>query len=227
MDRRHAEHLSKMLSLMLRHRPEEFGVEVDRYGYADVEAVLAALQERTPAAALADIEHLVFHAEKQRFEIQEGRIRARYGHSIPIEMDRPPTEPPESLYQEVPPGDLDRIREEGLLPHDRRYVHLSRDPNRERDRRSGRRGVQVVVRVKAREAHDSGVRFYDCGPTVLTEGVPARFLEVPEAPPSPPPSLSSPDLRSVPTARRPETAPEPRNAGPVTFGRTRKTTPRR
>ncbi|MSS70150.1 MAG: RNA 2'-phosphotransferase [Candidatus Latescibacteria bacterium] len=221
MDNRDVEHLSKMLSLMLRHRPEEFGVEVDRYGYADLNAVLVALQDRSPSVTMEDVEHLVYEAEKQRFEIENGRIRARYGHSIPIEIDREPVEPPEFLYQEVFAEDLGMVKREGLVPRDRQYVHLSFDPHRET--RQGRRGgPQVVVRVRAREAHAAGLAFYDCGPTILTAEVPPAFLDIPDLPPPQPRSSLpvSPDL--------PETSPDTNKpSAPVTFGRVRKTVRRR
>jgi putative RNA 2'-phosphotransferase len=223
MDRRQVEHLSKMLSLMLRHRPEEFGVEVDRYGYADLNDVLAALQERTPSVTMEDIDYLVYEAEKQRFEVANGRIRARYGHSIPIEIDREPAEPPEFLYQEVSAGDIEFVRREGLVPQDRQYVHLSFDPHRER-RQGRRRGPEVVVRVRAREAYAAGVAFYDCGPTMLTERVPVDFLDIPEAPP---PAQVQPfrafEAPSGPAQGTTPDAPKP----PITYGRGRKTIPRR
>ncbi len=204
-----------MLSLMLRHRPEEFGVEVDKYGYADVEAVLTALQERTSSITLEEIEHLVHDAEKQRFEIEEGKIRARYGHSIPIEMDREPITPPELLYKDVPVGDLDVIRSKGLLPGDRYYVHLSHQSDRgSRPLRGGK--PQVVIRILAKQAHAEGVSFFDCGPTILTLEVPAKFLEIPDLPPNKPPSRIDPS----------PSPPESRSTQ-VTFGRGRRTLPRR
>ncbi len=227
MDSRQVERLSKMLSLMLRHRPEEFGVEVDRYGYADVEAVLAALQDRSPSTIMADIDHLVYDAEKQRFEIADGRIRARYGHSIPVEMDRSPVEPPEFLYQDVSAEELAQVRREGLIPYDRQYVHLSYDPQREGGGR--RRGPQVVVTVRAREAHAAGVVFYDCGPTMLTAQVPPAFLDLPDMPPPAPPVQAfarPPQAPSRPSSEAEEAAPDAPKL-PATFGRGRKTIRRR
>ncbi len=76
-------HISKLLSLMLRHRPDEFGLQVDRYGFADLDEVLRAFQDRNSTFTLEDIEKVVYDGEKQRFEIVENRIRARYGHSFP------------------------------------------------------------------------------------------------------------------------------------------------
>ncbi len=38
--------ISKLLSLVLRHRPDEFGIEVDRFGFADLQSVLLAIHGR-------------------------------------------------------------------------------------------------------------------------------------------------------------------------------------
>ncbi|MDE2954918.1 MAG: RNA 2'-phosphotransferase, partial [Gemmatimonadota bacterium] len=64
-------HISKLLSLMLRHRPDEFGLQVDRYGFADLDEVLRAFQDRNSTFTLEDIEKVVYDGEKQRFEIVE------------------------------------------------------------------------------------------------------------------------------------------------------------
>ena len=149
--------LSKLLSLMLRHRPEEFDIEVDRYGFADLEAVLAALQGRDPDLELRDIESVVYDAEKKRFEIAEGRIRARYGHSFPVDPATDPAEPPEYLYKGVDPRDVDLVLAEGLKPFDRQYVHLSFDAD-VAAQLGGRRGERgAVIRVDALRAHRCGV----------------------------------------------------------------------
>ena len=88
--------VSKMLSLMLRHRPQEFDVQVDAHGFADLEEVVRALQGRDERISASDVENVVNAPEKQRFEIVEGRIRARYGHSFEIDLGQDPFEPPES-----------------------------------------------------------------------------------------------------------------------------------
>jgi len=206
--------ISKMLSLMLRHRPEEFDIEVDRYGFADVQDVLAAMQEEYGAIEMADIEAVVYDSGKQRFEIVEGRIRARYGHSFPMELGIAPAEPPEFLYKGFDAREVNLVLQEGLKPTDRQYVHLSFDAEVAAQLGSGRRRVPAaVVRVEAVRAHQAGVVFYDCGPTVLTTEVPADFLvlESSAAPPERPMAAPSSDLV--------EPAPP---AGPVSFGRKRK-----
>ncbi|MDE2829287.1 MAG: RNA 2'-phosphotransferase [Gemmatimonadota bacterium] len=171
-------HISKLLSLMLRHRPDEFGLQVDRYGFADLDAVLSAFQDRNSTFTLEDIEKVVYDGEKQRFEIVENRIRARYGHSFSIDLGLDPSEPPEFLYKGVDSADAERLLSEGLAPDDRDYVHLSFDADvaARLSARPGRRGA--VIRIAATRAHQSGVHLYDCGPTVLTKHIPGEFLDL-------------------------------------------------
>lgn len=171
-------YISKLLSLMLRHRPDEFEIQVDRYGFADLDAVLSAFQDRDSTFTLEDIEKVVYDGEKQRFEIVENRIRARYGHSFSIDLGLDPSEPPEFLYKGVDSADVERLLSEGLAPDDRDYVHLSFDADvaARLSARPGRRGA--VIRIAATRAHLAGVHFYDCGPTILTKHIPGEFLDL-------------------------------------------------
>ena len=40
------ERITRALAFMLRHQPEEFDLELDRFGWGDLEDVIYALQER-------------------------------------------------------------------------------------------------------------------------------------------------------------------------------------
>lgn len=196
--------LSKLLSLMLRHRPQEFDVEVDEQGFADLDDVVAALQRKDANIGHDDVEAVVEGTDKKRFEIVDGRVRARYGHSFRVDLGLDPVEPPEFLYKGVHPKDLDGTLSNGLKPFDRQYVHLSYEADVAA--RLGR-GGNAVVRIDARDAHAGGVEFFDCGPTVLTEMVPAEYLELErEAPPRPPRS-DRPDRSERPRAPRLPSAP--------------------
>lgn len=171
--------LSKLLSLMLRHRPDEFGVSLDPHGFAHTNDVLGALQERFPWVTQDDIDALVNNSEKQRFEIAGDKIRAKYGHSFPVELDLPAVTPPEYLYQAVPPEAAGQILAEGLTPRDRRYVHLSLSSQIARELGQKIGPDCVVLRILAEKASAQGeVRFFDCGPVVLTEFVPPDCIEV-------------------------------------------------
>ena len=78
--RRTTERISKLLSLMLRHRPQEFDVEVDSHGFAPLDDVVDALQSRDSDITLEAVEAVVNEGPKQRFEIVEGRLRSG-GHT--------------------------------------------------------------------------------------------------------------------------------------------------
>ncbi|WP_234414335.1 RNA 2'-phosphotransferase [Paenibacillus sp. CAA11] len=76
--------LSKLMTKLLRHTPEEFGIVLDpEDGSCRMEELLEALQKERKWAWLQreDVEEVVRNSDKQRFEIRGDRIRARYGHS--------------------------------------------------------------------------------------------------------------------------------------------------
>lgn len=173
---RNSVQMSKLLSLMLRHRPDEFGLEMDQYGFVDLQAVLVALQKKDASLAVEDIESVVNEGEKKRFEIVEGRIRARYGHSFHIELGVESSEPPEFLYKGVDPSTTQAVISNGLHPKDREYLHLSFDADvaQQLSSRPGKRGA--VIRIDAQRAFAAEVPFYDCGPTILTQEISADFL---------------------------------------------------
>lgn len=174
--------VSKLLSLMLRHRPEEFGVQVDGYGFADFDAVISALKNQDADIEAGDVEALVYRAPKKRFEIVDGRIRARYGHSFAMELGTEPVEPPEHLYKGASVSEVEDILTRGLKPIDRQYVHLSFGADVARRLAGYRRGPGAVIRVEARKAAADGIQFFDCGPTILSREIPPGFLSVEGAP---------------------------------------------
>ena len=175
--------LSKLLSLMLRHRPDEFGIEVDERGFADLDGVVEALSKKDDGIGEDDVVAVVDGTEKKRFEIVEGKIRARYGHSFKVDLGLDPAEPPEALYKGVSSREVKITLDHGLKPFDRQYVHLSFDPDVASQLG---RGGNAVIRVSAKDAHDAGVAFFDCGTTMITELVPPEFLSLErEAPPHP------------------------------------------
>jgi len=217
---------------MLRHRPDEFGVEVDAQGYADLDAVVKALQDRDADLSLKDVESVVFDSEKKRFEIIDGRIRARYGHSIEVDLGTDPVEPPEFLYKGVDRKDANTVLREGLEAGDRQYVHLSFEAEVAGQLGGGRRRVpSVVIRVNALAAHKAGVLFYDCGPTILAPRVPVEYVSVDESSAGwederETESPRSPRMVSEPVGPSPEPAAEAEPVKPA-FGRSRRFKTRR
>ncbi|MFQ6057880.1 MAG: RNA 2'-phosphotransferase [Anaerolineae bacterium] len=173
--------LSKFMSLILRHRPEEFGLTLDREGFVGL-ADLARAIASAEGWSWVTQEHIREVAEtcpKGRFEIRGGRIQARYGHSIPLEIPYPAVTPPQVLYHGTPRQAVARILREGLRPMGRQYVHLS--TSREGAIQVGRRRdpSPVVLRIRAREAMEQEVVFFQGTAEIyLARQIPPQFIEV-------------------------------------------------
>lgn len=140
--------LSKLLSLVLRHAPDRFGVHLDRNGWADVAELLSRLAEHGTALTRAQLEDVATprRGEKHRFELDGPRIRARYGHSVDVDYDVEVSRPPRVLFHGTPERNVDAIRQEGLSSEGRRKVHLSEDVETARQV-GARRGRPVVLEI--------------------------------------------------------------------------------
>ena len=121
--------LSKEISYALRHAPWEYELEMDEEGWVPVEQLLDALhkEEKWRNISENDLVIMIQKSEKKRHEIFSGKIKAHYGHSIPMKIAKEEKVPPEVLYHGTARRFLNSIREKGLLPKGRQYVHLSQD----------------------------------------------------------------------------------------------------
>ena len=95
---------SKLLSLVLRHKPEAIGISLDAQGWIGVDELLHAIQATGKRLTRAELERIVETSEKQRFAFSpDGRsIRANQGHSIQVDLNLVAQVPPFKLYH----GDL-------------------------------------------------------------------------------------------------------------------------
>lgn len=117
--------LSKFLSGALRHFPDDAGLSLDDRGWTAWDAVVAAATDRYPWAAADAVEGVVATDPKGRFERDDGRVRAAYGHSVDVSLEPTDAPIPDRLYHGTAPDVVPSIREEGLKPMGRQQVHLS------------------------------------------------------------------------------------------------------
>ena len=167
--------ISKLLSLILRHRPDEFGLNIDEYGFISVKEVVEVLLERYDEATDEAVRDLVADESQHRFEIVDERIRALYGHSFFVEMDGDVMDPPEKLYMGTTAKAGMPMETDGVRPVDRSYLHLSTSYE-SAESRSRQVGTPCVVEILAKKAHESGIEFYQRGEVVLTRQVPSEFV---------------------------------------------------
>lgn len=186
--------LSRLVALVLRHRPEEVGVELDPAGFADLEALARAIAGQPGWASVtrADLEALA-RADPRRYEIRDGRIRARYGHTVSLDAPGEVALPPEWLYIGVSARDVTRVCERGLEPAQRQLVHLATTPRAALEVGQRHADDAVAVVVFARRAAAAGVVFRRAGTALwLTERVPPAYLQ----PPAPRPDAAG-DLEAT------------------------------
>ncbi|MFT5086128.1 MAG: putative RNA 2'-phosphotransferase [Candidatus Latescibacterota bacterium] len=161
---------------MLRHKPDEFGLEIDTYGYAALDQVLQALQERYKEVEEEDVTALANDPKQRRFELNEYGIRALYGHSFFVEMDGEPMDPPpDRLYMGSTSAVAQNFASEGISSGDRYYVHLSLDRETAASR-SHEKAAPLVVEILADKAHAQEIRFFARGEVILTEEVPPECV---------------------------------------------------
>ena len=172
--------LSKEISYALRHAPWEYELEMDEEGRVLVEQLLEALrrEEKWKDVCEADLHEIIKTSEKKRFEIKDGRIRAFYGHSIPMKITKQEMVPPDILYHGTARRFLESIKQKGLLPQSRQYVHMSQDV--ETAEAVGRRhdAKPCILVIDAKRAWEDGIKFYIGNEKVwLADAIPSKYIE--------------------------------------------------
>jgi putative RNA 2'-phosphotransferase len=172
--------LSKTVSHALRHEPWLYELELDDEGWAPVDVLLEAMRQERPEWAelgTTDLEAMIASSSKRRHEIVGTKIRAIYGHSVPGRFLKRSAAPPEILYHGTSPSVVASIRQRGLLPMKRQYVHLS--PDLATATRVGKRKAAnaTILRVLASQAHAAGVSFFEGNDKVwLADAIPPKFV---------------------------------------------------
>ncbi|MDO4879103.1 MAG: RNA 2'-phosphotransferase [Neisseria sp.] len=177
--------ISKFLSLILRHRPEQIGLELDKNGWADIGGLLekANRNNRTGLCITREVlMEVVETNDKKRFTISEdgSRIRAAQGHSTQqVQIEHRAAEPPALLYHGTAEKHLPSIRGQGLHGAGRHYVHLSAD-EATAVKVGARHGKPVVLHIDTAAMRSAGMAFYLADNGVwLTEAVPPQYIRFP------------------------------------------------
>jgi putative RNA 2'-phosphotransferase len=175
-----SERLSRFLSFLLRHRPADYPLHFDKQGFVDWDELMRAIQGRFPEIAEKEISDIIENSDKRRFELREGKVRATYGHSFPVDLGLESVDPPSHLYHGTARDLAQSILREGLRPRGRQYVHLSASIEEAIEVGKRRDPSPSIVVVDSKAAHANGVVFYSSGSLFLAKEVPAIFLSLRE-----------------------------------------------
>lgn len=174
-------HISKFISLVLRHQPEKIGLHLDENGWADVHELIQKINDSGTIIDIAILKIVVDTNDKKRFSFNddETKIRANQGHSIEVDLNLRATMPPDILYHGTADRFIDSILKEGLKKQQRQHIHLSWQ--KETARAVGtRHGRPVILNINAKAMYNDGHLFYLSANNVwLTDEVPAKYIAVP------------------------------------------------
>ncbi|GAB2568556.1 RNA 2'-phosphotransferase [Gracilibacillus alcaliphilus] len=173
--------LSKEISYALRHAPWEYELELDQEGWVSIQQLLTSLQQsdQWTYVTAEDLQRMIELAEKKRYEINAGKIRAIYGHSVPMKILKKEAQPPKQLYHGSSPLSTISIKEKGLLPMARQYVHLAVDLDTAYSVGKRKNAQPIIWRVDTEKALAEGIKFYRGNEKVwLADEIPYQFLTV-------------------------------------------------
>ena len=175
--------LGKFISLILRHKPEMIGIELDGNGWADVKELIEGINqtgdEEKERINFEILEEIVRNNSKKRYEFNEDftKIRACQGHSIEVDLELKAVKPPKILYHGTAERFLEQIKKEGIKKKNRQFVHLSETDETAYDV-GKRHGKPFIIKVMAEKMHEDGKEFFISKNGVwLTDDIEVKYLE--------------------------------------------------
>ena len=178
LDETKTEQLGRLVAGGLRHFPEDLGLVMDSRGWVDLTKLGQVVTSRHRWAGKELVIALVQSDSKQRYEIVDDKVRARYGHSVDVELDHPENKLPK-LYYGASEEEADRILEIGIKSASQRYVHLSTTPEKAWHVATFRTGNPKVIQVDAAAAQKAGVKMMTVNEDiVISETIPYIYLSL-------------------------------------------------
>jgi len=172
--------LSSIMIGILRHFPQQFGVSLDKHGWADVEEIAKAISNKIDRFYWVRKRHLIAVAltdEKGRYEVREGKIRARYAHTIDVDLSDLPKAEVETLYYPVTKEEVDIVLEQGIFPTDRKKVHLSSTMEKAMEAGKVRDDSPIILKIDAKKAMEDGIDIRKATEDVyLADKIDAKYI---------------------------------------------------
>jgi len=174
--------LSKLMSAVLRHIPYEIGIEIDKCGWTDIDKLIEGIKSRWPKYSWITKDKIVAVAitdAKGRFEIKYNKIRARYGHSVPVNIKYKIDRSLEALYHGTSAEKLRSIMQRGLIPGRRLWVHLTTDPKIAIEIGMRHGGSPVLLKVDRKCLYLYGYNVYKASDLIrLVKRVPPKCIKI-------------------------------------------------
>lgn len=177
--------LAKLLTYILGHCPDEFGLVLDAKGFVKIKDLLKVLAEEEgwKYVRRAHIDEILLTLDPPPIEVEHSRIRAASRGRI-VEP-APVQNPPKLLYTCIRQRAYPHVLAKGIAPMGFEHVILS--SQKEMAQRMGKRidRQPVLLIVNSNQAMQKGVRFHRTGATLfLAESIPTGVFDGPPLPKS-------------------------------------------
>lgn len=171
------ERLGKFISGVLRHFPDKFGLDMDENGWVDFEKLLRVVSRRYRWANRWVVKALIYSDRKGRYELKDDKIRARYGHSVPVELNDMPEAEEDLLYYGTSEEESVRLLELGIKPVNQTFVHLSTTLEKSEEVARLRTDEPIILEVDAKRAREDGIRLIKVNEhIVLAKEIPPEYI---------------------------------------------------
>ncbi|MFZ2411557.1 MAG: RNA 2'-phosphotransferase [Candidatus Methanoperedens sp.] len=172
------ERLGRFISGALRHFPDDLGLAMNQHGWVDVDVLVDTMRTRYKWSNKEKLFSIIESDEKGRYELKGNKIRARYGHSVDIDLDYIENTLPE-IYYGASREEVDILLEKGIKPIKQRYVHLSTSVEKATDVAKIHTEDPVLLVINAEEAQNDGVSILSATENiVLADEIPAQYIRV-------------------------------------------------
>jgi putative RNA 2'-phosphotransferase len=171
------EKLGKIISGALRHFPGELGLKMDEHGWVSLDDLEKAIFNKYNWVKRYHLDAMFETDGKGRYERSGNNVRARYGHSINIDLDYPDAEF-DTLFYGTSEEEADRILEIGLKPVNQHYVHLSKSLEEAVKVACIRTEHPVLISVDSKKARKDGIKIVDAGPLCLAGAIPPQYIKI-------------------------------------------------
>jgi putative RNA 2'-phosphotransferase len=168
--------VSKYMSYLLRHNPK--GLGMDEHGFVDLDKLLEKLNQCFSVDKGFVLE-IVEKGGRKRFEVVGNKIRALYGHTVPVKLELEEDRNVKVFYHGTTPNAASKILREGLKPMRRRWVHLSPTIEIAREVGMRRTSTPIVLEIDAEAARRDGLKFLRATDKVyLCKSVPQKYIKL-------------------------------------------------
>lgn len=173
--------LAKTVCYALRHRPEEFNLELDSHGYVTINGLIEGINAKEKKNySKEDLLVMTKNDEKGRYKVKGNFIRCQFGHSIQVDLGDSVDNIPDVLIHGTAKKNVPSIMKFGMKPKSRNRVHLTSDVNVAKN--VGMRYAKTeenlsILSIDVKSMIDDGIKVYSTqSSTFLVDEVPPKYI---------------------------------------------------